>query len=148
MRTRASQAAVIAIVLFTACAPEPVGPSAWRQPPEDPGPIELIGHRTTATHSGDRGVSTHPADEVDETPTFCIAYFDDDARDDDTCEVGTEPFEWEGELHQWTVQASWSQLDAWDDVVDRLAIHAFDDAGQPVAHWTGRMNEDAGHLTE
>jgi hypothetical protein len=128
--------------------PDPLGPEAWTEPPQEPGDIELIGHFTTATHAGDRGVSTHP-DADAPAPSFCIAYRDGTARDRDSCVVGTEPFEWEDGIHPWTVEATWSQLHEWDDaLVERLAVHAFDEHGRPVAHWDGRMHEHAGHLTE
>jgi hypothetical protein len=43
----------------------------------------------------------------------------------------------------------WEALDGWDDqTVSRLAVHAFDGQGQPVASWTGGMDEHAGHATE
>jgi hypothetical protein len=143
---------VIPFLIIPACtAPdtEPTGPDAWLQAPAEPGPIELIGHYTTETHAGDRGVSTHPDTTTEPAPSFCIAYFDFHAREVDDCFIATEPFEWTDGTYPWTVRAVWANLEAWDaEMLIRLSIHAFDQQGQPMAYWDGRMAEDAGHLTE
>lgn len=48
---------------------------------------------------------------------------DGKARDEDECDIGDEPFEWEGVTYPWTVEASWRDLGMWDEeTVERLAI--------------------------
>lgn len=136
-------------LIATACAPPEIPSSGREEPGEQPGAVQLVGHWTTATHAGDRGVSTHPVGDVQEAPATCLAYFDGRARNADTCVVSTQPFEWAGQTYPWTVEATWAALSDWDDeTVDRLAIHAFDGDNQPLAFWDGRMDENAGHVTE
>lgn len=136
-------------LIATACASPETPRSAWEEPPEEPGAVELVGHWTTATHAGDRGVSTHPVSDVPQEPATCLAYFDGRARNADTCVVSTQPLEWAGQTYPWTVEATWTALNDWDDeTVDRLAIHVFDGDNQPLGFWDGRMDENAGHVTE
>ncbi len=140
--------AVLALVVAACAAPDGRGPDDWPRPPDSPGPVELVGHFTSETHAGDRGVSTHAEREAP-TPGFCVAYLDDEAREGDDCVVDASPFEWAGDTHPWTVRATWSGLGTWDDdTIARLDLHAFDQDGQPLAHWAGRMHPDAGHVTE
>jgi hypothetical protein len=126
---------IISLLAFAACEPtttETLGPEAWSQAPEEPGPIELVSRFTTATHAGDWGVSTHLASSQEEAPAFCIAYLDGHAREEDTCVVSERPFEWTDGIYPWTVRATWTGLDGWDDqIVARLAVHAFDEQVQP-----------------
>jgi hypothetical protein len=143
----------VPFIILAACAPreeeEMSPPLEWLQPPAEPGPIDLIGHHTTETHAGDRGVSTHPEVTTEPAPSFCLAYFDFHAREVDDCFIVDSPFEWTDGTYPWTVRAVWANLEELDEeMLIRLSIHAFDDQGQPVAHWDGRMAEDAGHLTE
>jgi hypothetical protein len=144
---------LVPFLIMAACAPredeELSPPLEWLQPPAEPGSIELIGHHTTETHAGDRGVSTHPEVTTEPAPAFCVAYFDFHAREVDDCFIVGQPFEWSDTTYPWTVRAVWVNLEAWDaEMLVRLSIHAFDQQGQPMAYWDGRMAEDAGHLTE
>lgn len=142
----------VSILVITACAApesEALSPDAWLTSPADPGAIVLTGHFTTETQAGDRGVATHPDTAAEAPPAFCVAYFDFHAREVDDCFISTEPFEWTDGTYPWTVRAVWANLEAWDaEMLVRLSIHAFDQQGQPMAYWDGRMAPDAEHLTE
>lgn len=99
---------------IAACAPSvivPLGPEAWTQPPDEPGPIELIGHLLIATHAGDRGVSTYPVSNAQGPPEFCIAYLDGEAREIDLCTISDSPLEWvDGNVYPWTIMGTWTEL--------------------------------------
>lgn len=142
-----SLTAAALIVLMAACdlpGPAALGPEAWTEPPDEAGPVELIGVMTEAIHAGDSGVWLVPAGRT-APPAFCVAYLDGTARESDNCSVEARPFEWDEDTYPWVIRAWWIGLFVWDEPV---TVHAFDDRGRPLAHWEGRMHEHAGHLTE
>jgi hypothetical protein len=150
LRRLAGPMLVVAALVLAGCeAPvDARGPEDWATPPAGPAEVELIGHLTTATHAGDRGVGVYP-DRAAWEPSFCIAYLDGRARRQDECRIWEGTLEWEGVRYPWTLLATWHRLHDWDDeTIARLEIHAFDENGQPMAHWRGAMHPNAGFLTE
>jgi hypothetical protein len=140
--------ALVMVLVFAACGlePEQLGPEDWTRPPDQPGPVELVGVMTEAIHVGDSGVWVVPDNEAGDPPAFCITYLDGQTREVESCTVDPEGFvPWGDEVWPWSARGWWIGLNVWDEPVE---IHAFDDRGRPLAYWTGRMHEHAGHLTE
>ena len=145
MRHRALAILIVMPVLACGSAPEPLGPEAWVEPPDRPGPIELIGVMTESIHAGDSGVWVVPVDRAGDPPAFCVSYIEGRAREGDSCKVEPEPYNWNDETWPWAIWGWWIGVFV---PHEQVSMHAFDEQGHPLAQWTGRMHEDAGYLTE